>query len=880
MHRLCFSVATSPLLLLLLLLLSSLAQPNPMDSPYNPLSTWRLPIRSDATLDPYSNDISSQLGARCTKRKGGWNWDREVPPLFRASPNDPFYEVSLPTGKIQFRFPPEAAGGGGSDDPMIVMDGVSTQWSGGVATPVELRIWKVSVNHDKRTASGSGGGLFMINNDGVVTNPQGTPSDSNPFWGAGVGSGLSYIGIVRASEIESDEPIPHALRWIYSSCAYRAENYRWPTIKTDQPKLCGSCDAPCEEYLDKKNLPITSGIEMGMRLRLKRSVDCTARTVPSMDPMWDAARRRLLIKVCEALQNYGMLPTDGSGGSGGNLQFEGNLTANWPRLIGPPDDQTNFNYFFRDISSSMSSKDGGDGIPRLPTDGLPWDQFEVIVDPRNSDRIWNADPSTPRGVVTKALPVADTYTKGDQYATTNFNDECRVAIKNQKVLKYLRVSYVKYALSGIDVDRLETAAVHLSPMSVTEFEGSLEMRKVLTSDWEEDTLTFDTRPFASGELIWRWTPQEGTTEIANVLPQLRAHLKAGETHFSLLIYSTGSVYGEVRYSCRTGDEATIPTLVWSVLPDGVTAVPDTPAPTANGGTEAPATAVPVKDTDTPDVKDTPVPVQATLMPMAAMETTVPAEETPSPTVDRETQVPEDTPMPVKDTPVPVEDTTVPAEDTPVPTARDTAMPAGDTAMPGKDTPMPTAARETTAPAAVQDTPVPTTAGDTTSPVQDTPIPTTARETTAPAAVQDTPVPTTAKDTTAPTNTPLPVEDTPTPAKATPAPTTAKSTTAPTPGPTIAGDTTTPATSQDTLPPTQGNGTVGGASDPENDDDDSGFPYWVLAVVAGGLALCGGVVFAVFRNRSGSRLHMEQLLDDLDYEVEQQPQPNRTDTYSL
>ena len=328
--------------------------PVPTDAasvPYDPAFAFRQPIGADPALDPRTDAIAARLAENRRSGKVFLASRGEVPPVYTAAPDSPFYSVEVGGERIRFRVPPDARAGSGADHPLVILDPTHPDYG----RDTELRLYGAEVDHDARVLRARGAGLFHYNNDGARLNPDGSRSLAVPFQGSGTGSGLSILsGLIRPEEVRAGR-IDHALRFTYSSADFTS-GIRPPAVKTDQPN-------------DTTTRDPASAIDMGTRLQLDPSVDCDARTVPGKP----AAGRetQLLRMICHALQDYGMIAVDGTSRDGLILMMENSETAHWPQLVGP-ERYESYSWIVRDRES------GRDGLSRDDTSGIPWDRFRVL----------------------------------------------------------------------------------------------------------------------------------------------------------------------------------------------------------------------------------------------------------------------------------------------------------------------------------------------------------------------------------------------------------------------------------------------------------------------------------------------------------------------
>jgi hypothetical protein len=318
--------------------------------PYAPTFAFNERIPTTTSSDPRSGAIVSQLAQNAAVSKVQMSSAGEVPPVYIAKPSDPFYSVTVGGKPTRFRVPAGVQAGGGSDSPLVILDPNHPDHG----RHTELRLWQATVGSG--TLSASGAGLLHYNNEGEALNPDKSPSHSIPFDGQGTGSGLSILaGLIRPDEVRLGR-INHALRFAYSASDFTS-NYRAPATRTDQPNGTSTRN------------PATA-MDMGMRLQLDPAVNCAARTVPGKSDT--SAETRYLRMICVALQQYGMIPMDGTADRGILFQMEGDATAGWSSVIGSQHNG-GWGYILRDSTSP------DDGLPRTSTSGIPWGQLRVLA---------------------------------------------------------------------------------------------------------------------------------------------------------------------------------------------------------------------------------------------------------------------------------------------------------------------------------------------------------------------------------------------------------------------------------------------------------------------------------------------------------------------
>ncbi|KAJ3446998.1 hypothetical protein M0812_07802 [Anaeramoeba flamelloides] len=494
---LCFSI-----LLLIPFILHSCAF-----VPYNPNWTFNRKIPDNTPLDERSDAVVNKFNSNLQNKKIYLANVKEVPPVYYGTDSDPIYTVDSNFDECRIRMPANAVEGTGSDSPLLVRNENHLDYG----QQVELRIWQNTINHSQQKITGNGGGLFHYNNDGKILNKDQTSSDANAFLGYGTGSGLSWAGLITAEEIESGE-IKHALRFAYSNCDM-TDTYRYPAIATDQPKNCNDCENP----------PCTpsSAIEMGMRLRLKPSVDCDARTVPIRES-WDLTveeqdkQKRFLKIYCTALRDYGMYVVDGAPSEAIVLMMESNHTANWEPLIGPSDPDTNWNFLVRDQQTPS------DGFTRDSTSGIPWDQIQVVQEPfpelyQCNNPQW--DPKETQSIV----PSEDSYVRGgDDNEDQNFSSDDFLRVKWSSGIEYKRIAIVKFNLSQIDLSSITYAAIQIKPYQINaDFDAYVRVRP-FEDDWTETDVTFSNLPHGLDPVFCYFKPDVDNFQQIDVLSYLKS----------------------------------------------------------------------------------------------------------------------------------------------------------------------------------------------------------------------------------------------------------------------------------------------------------------------------------------------------------------------
>ncbi len=319
---------------------------DPADQPYEMggdyAGAFNEPIPADEPTDPESAQIISDMVTSMGQQRVLLNEGADVPGIYTASVSDPTWTITntagLPT--ISFPIPAGATPGGvtstGSDAPMVIYDASNPRWG----ADTELRLWHATMDPTTHTISTDGYGIFHYDR----------ASDGRPVLGWGTGDGLSWVGLIRAREVQGGS-INHALRFAAPGAS---SGFRLPAISSDQ-----NGSGPLEE---------------GMRLQLSPSVDCSTRTVPFPDPT--GRDTSFLREICRALQVYGMILTDGSSNYALMMELDSAAggTANWSSILAPPPSNL-WGNIIRDQTANLT----GDGVPRDATTGIPWGQMRVLA---------------------------------------------------------------------------------------------------------------------------------------------------------------------------------------------------------------------------------------------------------------------------------------------------------------------------------------------------------------------------------------------------------------------------------------------------------------------------------------------------------------------
>jgi hypothetical protein len=327
------------------------------DYPFDPLALVRTRIDgvttlrtgSAAAVTRFNSELAESSYRLLTLNSG------EAPAIWEGRPTDPTWTVTVGGySNSEWRLRDGAQDGGGSDHPLIIR--MASHPTHGDF--IEMRLWQAVWDRTNRRLSATNYGLFRYNNDGAkLDGGRRSVGRSIENSGArGAGNGLTYsAGLITRQEV-IDGAINHVLRFAFGPGGKTAggnitSSYVAPAIKSDQVGTG------------------TGAVPMGVRFRLKASVDANARTAPGKAD--SSPETRFVRMVCRALQLYGFMPADGGGVMG--LYMEANASAGWSGIIGATYSGS-YGYLLRDERCTS------DGFSRDETSGIPWGDLEVIED--------------------------------------------------------------------------------------------------------------------------------------------------------------------------------------------------------------------------------------------------------------------------------------------------------------------------------------------------------------------------------------------------------------------------------------------------------------------------------------------------------------------
>jgi hypothetical protein len=264
---------------------------DPWLRPFSSDSIWNTAIGSSAV---HVNSLSNGIGLL----------DGDDTYIYAGNPSDPVRPVNLVAGFFPPRvpsFPTPSFRSIEIPDSYTVADATLVPYSTPNNPAAFLRAdGRTLVNLEPLTRPTPGGGVFAYNNEDTFLF-----GDGNDGHGSHFGSNLSALGgLIRVGELTGPDPISHVLQielptyLLYKnlfSSANRNETYRWPATTSD---------SNYSEYgTDNTSVP---GLRMGSLLALAPSA-----TISSLGIRTPPGR-----KLFKALQDYGALIVDTSGGNG------------------------------------------------------------------------------------------------------------------------------------------------------------------------------------------------------------------------------------------------------------------------------------------------------------------------------------------------------------------------------------------------------------------------------------------------------------------------------------------------------------------------------------------------------------------------------------
>lgn len=306
------------------------------DRPFDPIHPIYQPIPANCQLDPTSTEVINYI---INNGHNTFLFDvaGETPPIYVGAANDPIWTLQIQGQAFNVHAPMNIQAGTGSDYPLIILDESSTTYGN---NPVEYRMWQATIDQANKEVTCNGGGVGVYANDGRIHSygKGGRALGQAEIFGQNTGSGNSYtVGMIRPLDIIEGR-IPHAIR---VATAYIGGTFIWPATKTDQS---GS---------------VPPRAPMGARIFLDHSVNLTPIYNGLASRLSDPLNLKLAELFVQALQEYGMMMSDGTG-QGHNVYFENEMTADWVPLIGPVNAYGSYN----DVARAVEKE-------------IPWDQLRV-----------------------------------------------------------------------------------------------------------------------------------------------------------------------------------------------------------------------------------------------------------------------------------------------------------------------------------------------------------------------------------------------------------------------------------------------------------------------------------------------------------------------
>lgn len=150
------------------------------------------------------------------------------------------------------------------------------------------------------------------------------------------------------------------------------------------------------------------------------------------------------------------------------------------------------------------------------------------------------------GWLTNLVPTADVFVRDGSFADSNYGADEILTVKKDPAAGFSREAFLRFELPPIP-GSIATAQLRLQPSHVS-LPGTHAVALV-TNDWNEFTLTWNTKP-GSGSPIANWIPAAGTPVEISVLDALKQNA-ATNTSISLRVFATTSTSdGRVDYASR------------------------------------------------------------------------------------------------------------------------------------------------------------------------------------------------------------------------------------------------------------------------------------------------------------------------------------------
>lgn len=147
----------------------------------------------------------------------------------------------------------------------------------------------------------------------------------------------------------------------------------------------------------------------------------------------------------------------------------------------------------------------------------------------------------PPAKVSVLSAAADAYVRGGSYAARNFGAEDILTTKNDNNPSYVRESFLKFDLSGVN-GRVASATLRLTPADAG-MDNLLQTLSYVANDaWQEDTVTWNNRPAASGTIANYTVLRGGVVEIT--LTNYVTLALSGDKVLSLKLWSPRNVGGD------------------------------------------------------------------------------------------------------------------------------------------------------------------------------------------------------------------------------------------------------------------------------------------------------------------------------------------------
>jgi hyaluronate lyase len=149
-------------------------------------------------------------------------------------------------------------------------------------------------------------------------------------------------------------------------------------------------------------------------------------------------------------------------------------------------------------------------------------------------------------------PTDDAYVRGGSFASTNFGADGSLISKGSSSSGYRREIFMKFTLSG--AGNFSSAKLVLYPTSVQASTVVDRLDEVTSDAWSEGSVTWNTKPPATGSYLASWSAVVGTELMIDITALAQA-ARSGDGVLSLRISS--NVDRQTAYGSKENTNATV-----------------------------------------------------------------------------------------------------------------------------------------------------------------------------------------------------------------------------------------------------------------------------------------------------------------------------------